>query len=53
MRTLVDQDAAAGTFESTWNGRDDTGAQVAPGVYFAKFDLYGQTIESRKLTLVR
>jgi hypothetical protein len=53
VRTLVDQDAAAGSFESNWDGRDDRGAAVAPGVYFAKFDLDGRTIESRKLTLVR
>jgi hypothetical protein len=53
VRTLVDQDAAAGSFESNWDGRDDRGVTVAPGVYFARFDLDGRTIESRKLTLVR
>jgi hypothetical protein len=38
VRTLVDQDAAAGNFRATWDGRDDGGARSARGVYFARYD---------------
>jgi hypothetical protein len=52
LRTLVDQDAAAGSFEARWNGRDDGGAAVGKGVYFAQFALDGQVVESRKLVVM-
>jgi flagellar hook assembly protein FlgD len=53
VRKLVDQDAAAGTFEARWDGRDDSGARAARGVYFARFMLDGKVVESRKLSLVQ
>lgn len=52
VRTLVDQDAAAGTFSSAWDGRDDNGASVSDGVYFAHFALDGQTVQSRKVMVL-
>jgi len=33
VRALVDQDYDAGTWQVTWNGRDDTGRTVASGTY--------------------
>src|SRR5437867_6524219 len=33
VRTLVEQDAAPGTFRAQWDGRDDGGARVGRGVY--------------------
>lgn len=33
VRLLVDAAQPAGSYEVTWDGRDDTGAQVASGVY--------------------
>ena len=53
VRTLVDQDAAAGTFSSAWDGHDDSGAVVSDGVYFAHFALDGQTVQSRKVMVLR
>jgi hypothetical protein len=51
VRTLVDQDAAAGTFRATWDGRDDGGAAVARGVYFARYATDGAAADDRKLIL--
>lgn len=36
LRTLVDDVTAAGPAEWTWDGRDESGARVAAGVYFAR-----------------
>ena len=50
VRTLVEQDAAPGTFIARWDGRDDGGARMARGVYFARLVAGGQTTE-KKLVL--
>jgi hypothetical protein len=50
VRTLVNQDAAPGTFVARWDGRDDTGAASGPGVYFARLTAGGQITE-RKIVL--
>jgi hypothetical protein len=52
VRKLVDQDAAAGTFDAHWDGRDESGVRAARGVYIARFMLDGKVVENRKLTLV-
>ena len=51
VRTLVDQDAAPGEFRATWDGRDDGGASVARGVYFARYTTDGAVADDRKLIL--
>jgi flagellar hook assembly protein FlgD len=50
VRTLVDQDAAPGTFRAQWDGRDDGGARASRGVYFARLVAGNQTTE-KKLVL--
>jgi hypothetical protein len=50
VRALVEQDAAPGTFRAQWDGRDDGGARMARGVYFARLVAGGQTTE-KKLVL--
>jgi len=50
IRTLVNQDAAPGTFVARWDGRDDAGAASGPGVYFARLTAGGQVME-RKIVL--
>ena len=34
VRTLVDATQPAGAFDVSWDGRDDAGREVSPGVYF-------------------
>jgi len=47
VRTLVDQDAAAGTFYAQWDGRSDDGARAGSGVYFARLVSNGQSSEKK------
>jgi hypothetical protein len=50
VRTLVDQDAAAGTFAAQWDGRGDDGSQLGRGVYFARL-VAGEKTTEKKLVL--
>jgi hypothetical protein len=51
IRTLIDQDAAAGDFRATWDGRSDSGEQVGNGVYMARLTSDGATVDSRKVVI--
>ena len=47
VRTLVDQDAAAGTFRAAWDGRGDDGSMAGHGVYFARLTQNGRVVDRR------
>ena len=51
VRTLVDQDAAAGTFRATWDGTSDRGAASGPGVFFARLVADGRSVDTRKIVI--
>jgi len=51
VRTLVDQDAAAGTFRATWDGTTDAGTAAARGIFFARLVADGQTLGSKKVII--
>ena len=51
VRTLVDQDAAAGTFRATWDGTTDAGTSAARGIFFARLVADGQTLSSKKVVI--
>jgi hypothetical protein len=51
VRTLVDQDAAAGTFRTTWDGLTDAGTPAARGVFFARLAVDGKTLDSKKVVV--
>ena len=38
VRTLADRSFAAGEYDLSWDGSDDSGSQVARGVYFARVE---------------
>jgi len=52
VATLVDRDQDAGAFTVAWRGRNDTGASVGSGVYFARLSA-GGTERTYKLTLLK
>jgi hypothetical protein len=51
VRTLVDQDAAAGTFRATWDGVGDSGQALARGLFFARLTAGGKVVDTKKLVL--
>ncbi len=52
VATLLDRDQEAGAFTVSWRGRDDRGASVGSGVYFAKLSS-GDGVRTYKLTLLK
>ena len=53
VKTLVNGDMVeAGRKEVVWRGRDNSGRQVAAGVYFYKLDA-GQFSDTKRMTLVK
>ena len=50
VRTLVDQDAAAGSFRTAWDGTDEQGASLR-GVYFARLVANGKVLDTRKVVI--
>jgi len=51
VRTLVDQDAAAGTFRASWDGLTDAGTRAARGIFFARLVVDGQTLDTKKVVV--
>ena len=47
VRTLLDQDAAAGTFSAQWNGQTDAGTAAGPGIYFVRMATGERTYEKK------
>ena len=52
VRTLVNGSVQAGRNSFTWDGADDRGHSVAPGVYFYRLDAPGFS-ETRRMMLLR
>lgn len=52
IRTLVDEQRAAGRHSVTWNGRDETGRAAPAGVYLYRFET-GSSVQTRTMTLVK
>jgi hypothetical protein len=50
VRTLFDQDAAAGMVRATWDGTDDRGG-ARSGMFFARLAVDGKSIETRKIVI--
>ncbi len=52
VRTVFDGEQPAGTHDSVWDLKDDAGAAVAPGLYWARLDVAGRERRVR-LAVVR
>ena len=53
VATVVNESRAPGTYVARWGGRDDSGASVASGVYFARLSVAGSSTVVRKLVLLK
>lgn len=52
VKTLVDENKAAGSHRALWNGRDDHGVAVPTGMYFYRMQS-GEFAQVRKLLLLK
>jgi spore coat protein A len=52
-RTLATGRAAGGSHAVVWNGRDDAGRAVAPGLYFVRLETDGATVVGKALRVDR
>lgn len=52
VRTLIDEDLAAGAYATDWDGNDDSGRKLASGVYLYRLQA-GEFSETRKMTLLK
>ena len=52
VRTLVDASMTLGDHEVVWDGRDESGQAVAPGLYFDRLTSAGRTL-SRRIVMTR
>ena len=50
VRTLIDQDAAAGMFRANWDGTNQQG-EGQHGVFFARLTANGRALETRKVVI--
>jgi hypothetical protein len=51
LRVVADHDFGAGTQHLDWDGTDDGGHRLSPGVYFMKLTFAGQSRVTRTLVL--
>ena len=52
VRRLVTGSLPAGRHTVSWDGRDETGADATPGIYFVRLELV-ETVETRKVLRIR
>ena len=52
VKTLVDEEVAAGRYKVSWEGTTDAGKQVASGIYFYRLQSK-ENVQARKMVLVR
>ena len=52
VRTLLDEQKAAGPHSVTWDGKDSGGRGAAAGLYLYRLKA-GETVMNRKMTLLK
>ncbi|MFZ1682944.1 MAG: T9SS type A sorting domain-containing protein [Candidatus Zixiibacteriota bacterium] len=52
VKTLVNQEMAAGKFKTEWDGRSESGAQISSGIYFYKFEA-GSYVMTKKMVMLK
>ena len=52
VKTLIDHNLTVGNYEVRWDGKDNSGRQVASSIYFYRLTA-GSFVQTRKMTLLR
>ncbi|MBD3333888.1 MAG: T9SS type A sorting domain-containing protein [Candidatus Eisenbacteria bacterium] len=52
INQLIRRSLGAGLHAVSWNGKDQTGSMVAPGIYWSRLKV-GERVEKRKVTIIR
>lgn len=52
VKTLVDEPQAAGRYQVVWDGKDESGDEVASGIYFYKLKI-GEHSQTKRMVLIR
>ena len=52
VRTIIDDHLGAGVYSELWNGRNNSGSQVASGIYYCRLEV-GDFAQNRKVMLLR
>jgi len=52
VRTLVDEEKVAGSYDQEWDGKSENGTQVTSGIYFYKIEA-GNYIQTKKMVLMK
>ncbi|UCG43072.1 MAG: T9SS type A sorting domain-containing protein, partial [candidate division WOR-3 bacterium] len=49
VRTLISGRRAAGTYTTTWNGKDDAGRKLARGIYFVRLKTLSEMTKTKTI----
>lgn len=52
ITTLVNEEMSAGTYKTTWNGKDMAGSKVASGIYFYTIEIQ-DFVQTRKMIMLK
>jgi hypothetical protein len=52
VKTLVNQEMAAGTYKADWDGRGESGTSISSGIYFYKFEA-GSYVTTKKMVMLK
>ena len=53
VRTLVNAEFTGGQHQALWDGRDKLGREVSSGIYFYYLKTGGETLQGRKMLLLK
>jgi len=53
VKTLTHQKYTKGDHTVSWDGQDENGIQVGPGVYFYKLALDGEVADAKKCVILK
>ncbi len=53
VKTLINSNYPEGYYNLTWNGDNDSGNRIAPGVYFYRVSTGNRTVQTNKIVMIK